>query len=109
MLSALGLARSFASRPARGQDLPPLDDQAARPLSTPAISEFDVELFGKLAHIWRLSDGTDVIQYYGDFTLHMGPRRMSSQDAVVWMRTDDYEGRPYQQFEVFLWRDARVV
>ncbi|UCG33571.1 MAG: LPS assembly protein LptD [Phycisphaerales bacterium] len=109
MLSALGTAWSFVGQPAAGQDLPPLDDRATQPLSTPAISEFDVELFGKLAHIWRLSDGTDVIQYYGDFTLHMGPRRMSSQDAVVWMRSGDYEGTPYQQFEVFLWRDARVV
>ena len=94
---------------ARAQDLPSLDEQAAQPLSTPAISEFDVELFGKLAHLWRLADGTEVIQYYGDFTLHMGPRRLSSQDAVVWMRPAEYEGEPYQQFEVLLWREARVV
>ena len=95
--------------PAFAQDLPSLDERVNLPLSTSAISEFDVELFGKLAQLWRLPDGTEVIQYYGDFALHMGPRRLSSQDAVVWMRAAEYEGAPYQQFEVFLWRDARVV
>lgn len=109
LLLAVALCGGMEVLSARAQDLPSLDEQAAQPLSTPAISEFDVELFGKLAHLWRLSDGTEVIQYYGDFTLHMGPRRLSSQDAVVWMRPADYEGEPYQQFEVFLWREARVV
>lgn len=109
LIPAILVCGTTAISPTRAQELTPLDEGAAQPLSTPAISESDVELFGKLAHLWTLPDATEVIQFYGEFALHVGPRRITSRDAVVWMTADQYEGRPFQRFDVFAWQDARVV
>jgi len=81
-------------------------------LAPPDISEERVELSGKLAYFWTLPDGTKVIQYEGNFGLDMGPppgRRLRSRDAVIWMRERVWQNRRYLHFEVFLWRDARVI
>lgn len=94
--------------PASAQSPVPLSGRAADPIDAPEISENNVELFGRLASVWALEDGTQVIQYTGDFTLQVGRRRLSSTEAVVWMKSAEHNGRAYQTFEVFLYRDARV-
>lgn len=92
----------------RAQSPVPLSGRPQEPIEAADISEHDVELFGRLASLWQLADGTQVIEYVGDFALHMGQRRLSAQEAVIWMRDRDFDGRNYRFFEVFLHRRARV-
>ena len=82
---------------------------AALPPVPVGISDYDVELFGRFAWRWRQPDGTNVVQYEGDFALHMGPRRLSSRDAVIWIWQEQWQDVTYLALEVFLWRDAKVV
>ncbi len=105
VLALLLILRSAAGQPT---GLGP-SDQADLPAVPVGISDYDVELFGRFAWLWRRSDGTSVVQCEGDFSLHMGPRRLSSRDAVIWIRSDKWRGQTYQTLEVFLWGDARVV
>ncbi|MFQ6048531.1 MAG: hypothetical protein ACE5K7_04130, partial [Phycisphaerae bacterium] len=109
---AVGLCVAvWSGGPARAQQStsqPGRVDQAL-PEVPAGISDYDVELFGRFAYLWSLADGTSVVQYVGDFGLQMGPRRLSSRDAVVWIRRRKWRGRNYQDIEVFLWRDAKVV
>jgi hypothetical protein len=87
----------------------PNEDQVEEPLMPTGISEEPVELFGKLAYVWQDEKlGAHIIQYVGDFSLHLGRRRLISQDAVVWMFDKKWEGRTYRRFDVYLWRDARI-
>ncbi len=93
--------QTFAPVPLEGRD-------ATVPLLPPGIIRDVPELFGMYAHIWALDDDTHVIQYSGDFALHLGHRSLSSQEAVVWMQESLWEHAAYYHFEVFLSGHARV-
>jgi len=100
---------SCASVWAQQPSLVPLDDlEDPNPLLPAGISREGAELFGNYAHVWTLKKGTQVIQYYGDFTLHLGERRLRGQDAVIWMHKTKWGDIQYYHFEVFLSREAWI-
>jgi len=87
----------------------PLADAVEEPLLPSGISDQAVELFGSLAYLWTEEDGTEVVHLVGEFELHVGQRRLRAGEAVLWMSPRTCEGRSYNYFELFLWRDARIV
>jgi hypothetical protein len=91
------------------QALVPLGDDPEVALLPAGISNADAELFGELVHLWKETDGSDVIHFIGDFELHLGARRLAAREAVVWVSPRKYQQTEYHRFEVVLWRDARVV
>ena len=72
------------------------------------VSRTPPEFFGDYAHVWALPDGCQVVQYYGDFAIHLGDRRLSAREAVAWMQQCRWQGQAYYHFEVFLSQQARV-
>jgi len=91
------------------QPLVPLDDRPAEPILPAAISRDAVELSGQYAYLWAADENTQVIQYQGSFELLTGARRMTAQAAVVWMTRAVWQNRGYYHYQVFLWRDARLI
>ena len=91
------------------QGLAPITDIVEKPLLPPDVINDDVEMFGALVYLFNDEDQADVIHFVGDFELHLGPRRLAAREAVIWMTRRTYAGGTYRSFEVFLWRDARVV
>lgn len=79
------------------------------PLIPPGISDFNLELFGKLFNTWATPDGEQVIEVRGEFSARMGLHRLSSRDAVIWFRHTRWQDRPYLEAEIYLWQDAEVV
>ncbi len=97
--------------PAPGQPLSllPLDDpDATVPLLPAGVSRYAPELFGNYAHVWGLEDGTQVVQFHGEFALNLGDRRLQSQEAVVWIQRAKWHDQGYYHFEVCLVQQARV-
>ena len=89
--------------------LVPLADPGAEEAFLPGgVTRAKPELFGDYVHVWGLEDGTQVFQYYGDFALHLGSRRLKSRDAVVWMGKTVWNELNYYSFQVFLSREAYV-
>jgi len=87
----------------------PLDDASATSSLLPAgISHARPELYGVYAYLWQLDKNTRVIQYHGDFSLHLGERRLESRDAVIWMTRRYWKNQTYFHFEVYLSQHARV-
>jgi hypothetical protein len=80
------------------------------PLLPQDISEQDVDMSGRYARQWRQDDGTLVVQFTGGFTLTMGRRHLSANDAVVWITprhaTPDHP--KYYELTVYLSGDAQV-
>jgi hypothetical protein len=105
------LAAATWCTPARAQTptLVPLDDPLTNvPLLPGGVNRSIPEVFGNYAHVWSLPDGTQVMQYYGDFALHLGERSLRSQDAVLWMQKSTWENTQYYHFDVYLQRFATV-
>ncbi|HEY3246236.1 MAG TPA: LPS assembly protein LptD [Phycisphaerae bacterium] len=94
---------------AAAQSPVPLGEHADEPALPTGISIQNIEMFGVLMNRWAEPDGTHVIYFVGDFELHMGLRRLKSREAVIWMTHRSFEGRAYVQYEIYLWRDARVT
>ncbi len=95
-----------------GQAPPPIADRVEQPLLPSGISEFPVELGGKLVYLFKAEDGTDALQFIGDFSVRSGDpdaQRFHSGEGIVWLSERMHEGRPYRHLQVFLWRDAEVV
>ncbi len=89
--------------------LVPLDDrEVVVPILPAGISRNQPELFGRYVHIWSLPDGIQAVQYYGDFLLQFGERRLRSRDAVIWMQKSIWERTVFYHFEVFLSNEAQV-
>ncbi|OQY98322.1 MAG: hypothetical protein B6D36_17720, partial [Planctomycetes bacterium UTPLA1] len=107
-IAALSLLASV-SRPAVAQSPFLVDESAVQSLLPPGISDFNLELYGKLAYTWTQGDGVQVVQIEGDFLGKMGPHRLSSRDAVLWFRHGKWQDKGYLEIEVFLWQDAEVV
>jgi len=98
-----------ASTSGQSQSLVPLDDsQPSETIGPSAIVRDQPHLFGRYTHIWPLDTLTQVIQYHGDFNLHLGDRRLSSQDAVIWMTKSTKLTNIHYDFEVFLSKHAQV-
>lgn len=89
--------------------LVPLEDTAVEtPLLPAGISRQQPEFFGDYVYVWAAEDGTQVIQYHGGFDGHLGARRLSSQDAVIWMEPGRWEDTDFYHYEVFLSNGAEV-
>jgi len=101
---AAAVRRCAAQAPVR-----PIPAERSQAILPTGISDEDVELFGRFCYLWREPPDTEVVQYVGEFALHMGQRRISSNDAVVWIHRARYAGRVYAALEIFLWRDARLI
>lgn len=89
----------------------PLADDVERALLPSGISHLPVSLFGELAYLFKEADGTNVIHLIGDVEISLGNRdgqQLASREAVVWVVDRVHSGRKYRQFQVMLWRDARV-
>jgi len=82
-------------------------DDPSRPLLPTGISESDVEMEGKFAYTWQ-QDGVSTVMYRGRFELFMERRRLSADEAVIWLSTGHYKGRRYQILDVFLWQNAEI-
>ena len=104
---AYGLgAVAFGQRPA------PLADPTDQPLLPYGISELTVNVSGELAFFFRDADGTEAIHVIGDFVLTLGEvegQTLQSREAVIWIVQREYQGHPYRQFQILLWRDAEVA
>ena len=92
------------------QPLTPLKDPVQEPLLPTGISRGDVELFGSRVVLSEAPDGAEVIHVMGEFELHLARRQyLSAREAVIFLTRNTYRDVPYQHFEVYLWREARVT
>jgi len=112
MIRIAALYLALAAQASFGQAPPPIADRVDRPLLPSGISEFPVELSGKLVYLFKAEDGADAVHFIGDFTLKSGDpdaQEFHCREAVVWLTERTYEGRAYRHLQVFLWRDAEVL
>ncbi len=93
----------IASSPGEGGDIGQI-----QPILPPGISDFNLELYGKLAYTWTISDGTQVAEIQGDFTGRMGQYRLKSRHAVAWFHNYQWQDKTYLDVEIFLWQDAEI-
>ncbi len=94
---------------ASAQPLVPLADVVSEPLPESAIHLNDVNIDGQRATLWQDVDGWQVVHLVGDVMVSIGERRLSAQQVVLWMRDAQHRGRRFRQFEILLYRDARIV
>ena len=103
--AVLGLAALALTPPARAQ----IDAQ--EPILLPeTISDSPIEMRARFARQWRQADGTLTVMFNGGFRLDMGRRRLSADDAVVWVRSERSEpdGRKFYDVTVYLSGNAQV-
>jgi hypothetical protein len=79
-----------------------------QPLLPPGISDFNLELFGKLAYTWTIPDGTQVVEIQGDFNARMGQHFLKSRHAVIWFKKYQWQNKSYLEVDIFLWQDAEI-
>lgn len=114
-IATLGLLLGGSARlglffPGAVAQSPFLIEQAEiQPVLPPGISDFNLELYGKLASTWTAPDQWRVVQIEGNFSARMGPYKLSSRDAVLWFRQAEWQQQGYLEVQVFLWQDAEVV
>lgn len=51
------------------------------------------------------------MHFIGDFVATVGSssgQRLTAQEAVIWLADKTSDGKPYQQVQVFLWKDAEI-
>jgi len=101
---AFGPLAALNAQPGTANDI-----ESVQPLLPPGISDFDLELFGKFAYLWRNASNEQVVQVIGNFSGRMGEYRLTSRDAVIWFRTVDYKGQKYLDADIFLWQDAEIL
>jgi hypothetical protein len=80
------------------------------PLLPEMISTLDIEMRARYVRQWREDDATLVLMFTGGFRLDMGRRRLSANDAVVWIapKRTEPEGRKYYELTVYLSESAEV-
>lgn len=86
-----------------------VDQEEIQPILPPGISDFDLELYGKLANTWQAEDGWNAVQIQGDFSGRMGQYKLASRDAVLWFRTQQWQDRAFVEAQIFLWQDAEII
>jgi len=97
--------------PLSGQPRPlvPVDDpHAAEALLPAGINRTQPEIFANHVYVQSHPDGTQVLQFEGDFSMQIGARRLESQQAVLWMRANQWERLNYYHYDVYLSRFAMV-
>lgn len=104
-LAVAATSRTLAQTDERSQSA---DLAAVEPLLPPGISDFDLELFGRLAYTWTDADGGQVVEILGDFSARLGQYKLSSRDAVVWFQKHPWRDRGYLEAVIFLWHDAQI-
>ena len=93
----------LASGPAAAQLEP--DD----PILPGAISSEPIELQARYIRQWRRPDGDLALHCTGQFELTMGLRRLSANNAIVWITPrSDEAARRYYDLTVYLSEDALV-
>ncbi len=105
LLSTLTVRAAIAQAP------PPIADKIDQPLLPSGISEFPVELSGKLVFLFKTADGASAMHFIGDFSLRSGDpeaQEFRSREAVVWVMDRTFEQRDYRHLQMFLWQDAEV-
>lgn len=106
MLISLVSASSLSGQP---RPLVPVDDVRADNTLLPAgINRDKPEISANYVYLHPQPDGTQVLQFHGDFSLQIGPRRLQSQEAVLWMQRNRWENESYYHFEVYLSRNAQA-
>ncbi|MCG3180377.1 MAG: LPS-assembly protein LptD [Phycisphaerae bacterium] len=69
----------------------------------------DVEMFGKLLNSWR-EEGTQIVQYRGEFRLDYGGRRhLSADNAVIWITPRLVGNTTLKRFVVYLEGQVRIT
>ena len=90
--------------------LVPVDEPTPEsPLTPLGVSREKPVSTGQYAHLWAGANGEQVIHYYGDFRLELGDRRLSANEAIVWMRPSQWEGTPYYRYNAYLSGTASVI
>lgn len=107
--AVIGMTLMATAAPLWAQSPFLVEQSKISPLLPPGISDFDLELFGKLAYTWRGDDGWEVAEVLGDFSARMGEYKLSSRDAVIWFRHAKWQDRPYLDVQLFLWQDAEII
>lgn len=80
------------------------------PLLASEVSELDIEMRGRWVRQWREEDGPLVLMFNGGFRLDMGQRRLSANNAVVWIEPGQSPdtGRKFYSLAVYLSENAEV-
>ncbi len=112
ILAPTGLFAQNTSRPASSEPSTSVDAGdfgLIQPILPPGISDFDLELYGRLAYTWTTPEGEKTIEIQGDFTGRMGQHRLKSRHAVAWFRNKQWQDKKYLDVEIFLWQDAEIL
>ena len=80
------------------------------PLLATTITDLDIEMRARYVHQWTTDDGTLALLLNGGFRLDMGHRRLTANNAVVWIapRHAEGDGRKYYDLTVYLSEEAEV-
>jgi lipopolysaccharide export system protein LptA len=89
--------------------LVPVDDlQAAGNLLPAGVNRTQPDIFANYVYVQSQPDGTQVLQFEGDFGMQIGSRRIESQQAVIWMQANQWQNLNYYHYEIYLSRFATV-
>jgi hypothetical protein len=104
-LLALLLGLGLLSTPAA-----PQYDFNDEPLLASPISTQDVQMYGRWVRQWRDDAGTLVLMFNGGFRLELGQRRLSCNNAIVWLEPGVHEPdhRKYYELTIYLSENAEV-
>src|ERR1043166_2176010 len=86
----------------------PPDLTEIQPLIPPGISDFNLEVFGKLAYTWSEPE-SNIVEVLGNFSARLGPYKLSSRDAVIWLSNKKWQDKPYVDMDIFLYQDAEML
>jgi hypothetical protein len=101
---AVAAALLMAAAPAFAQY-----DFNEQPILASGISDQDIVMRARWVRQWREEDGTLVLMLNGGFRLDFGQRRLSSNNAVVWIEpSEDDTGRKYYALTVYLAENAEI-
>ena len=84
-------------------------DFSDEPLLASAISDADVTMRGRWVRQWHDESGPLVLMFNGGFRLDMGQRRLSANNAVVWIEPGQTDpGRKFYALTVYLSENAEI-
>lgn len=106
---AISAALAAITAPVAAQSPFLVEQSEIQPLLPPGISDFNLELYGRLASTWTSEDEWQTVQIQGEFSGRMGQYKLSSRDAVIWFRVDQWQEKKYVEAQIFLWQDAEIV
>ncbi len=84
-------------------------DFSDEPLLASEVSAADLEMRGRWVRQWRDETGRLILMFNGGFRLDMGQRRLSSNNAVVWLEPGQTDrGRKFYALTVYLSENAAI-